>query len=188
MTIETMRSAMESAAAAAGAAEIPEEWRETAFRSALTALLSGGGSGGSSPAERRVAEQHDRHEPLDALSLRLKVDRDALADIVALGADGPELVVPSGRLAGSKMAATAEIALLVAAVRQGAGVDEDWTPVEAVRQVVGLYGKYDPPNFAKHIRGAGDSFSTRGKGKEMEIRLTRPGWERATQLIGRLGG
>jgi hypothetical protein len=98
-----------------------------------------------------------------------------------------DIVISPTKLDNKKMGATKELALLVAAGRQGAAVDE-WTTLDSIRHFAEEFKKYDAPNFARAIRGMGDTFRYTGSGGELKVKLGRPGWEQATALVKGLAG
>jgi hypothetical protein len=111
------------------------------------------------------------------------VSPEALADVFEIDGDAVTLHVASARISATKSQATREVALLVAAARQGSGADDGWTQVAHVREALQNYRRYDTNNFAASLRGATDAFNFRGKGAAQELRLTKPGWEMATDFI-----
>jgi hypothetical protein len=62
----------------------------------------------------------------------------------------PQLIVKSSKM--PKAAAAHDIALLVMATRQVAGLD-DYTEAEVIRETVRRYGKFDSTNFATPDEG-----------------------------------
>ena len=100
-----------------------------------------------------------------------------------------ELVLPPSRFAPAKARATEQIALLVAAARQAAGLDEDgWTSVERIRDACENFKRYDSGNFASAIKGMDDVFTVRGSGRDRRVRMTAPAWQRAKELLSDLVG
>lgn len=170
-------------------AGLPEKWQEQAFGEVLRSLLGGG--------HPRTAERASRGQeagtgslPSSAfggLATRLGVSESALADVFAIEGEEVTLHVASAKLPTIKSKATREIALLIAAARQGAGIDESWTDVSHIRDALAQYNRYDQSNFAKHLREIDDVFNLRGKPVQ-QLRLTRPGWEAATELARALAG
>ena|ERR1022692_114376 len=123
---------------------------------------------------------------LDRLATRSGVSPTALADIFEIQQDTVSLHVASSRIAQSKSGATKEIALLIAAARQGSGVDDSWTAALHIRKTLQDYRRYDTNNFSAYLRQVADAFNFRGKGSAVELRLTKPGWEMAITLIASL--
>jgi hypothetical protein len=168
-------------------ANLPPELQEAAFAQVLRHVLSAT-SRPASPGPSTPLKPTEDSSGLDRLAARVGVTTDALADVFEITDDSVSLHVASSRIASVKSRATTEIALLVAAARQGSGADEAWTAVEHIRQVLQHYKRYDTNNFSAYLRRTGDAFNFRGKGSSSEIRLTQPGWEMATSLIMSLTG
>jgi hypothetical protein len=99
-----------------------------------------------------------------------------------------KLIVASTKLLSDKRAATRQIAVLIAAGRQGSGIDASWTDSKVIREACGDLGKLDSPNFANTLNSMGDVFSFQGKGQVRKVKVIRPGYERATALITELTG
>jgi hypothetical protein len=127
-------------------------------------------------------EQKRVSNPGDGLVARicstLKIERD-VADLI-YDEQGGELnyVISARRLGNGKAEATRQLAQIVVAGRQAAGLEE-WTPSSAIREVVNNYGKFDSANFASHL-GSLDRDSAvlfRGKGAARELKVTRSGIE-----------
>jgi hypothetical protein len=78
------------------------------------------------------------------------------------------------------------IALLVAAGRQAAGMEE-WTQATAIREVCRNFGVLDVANFATEVASLGDVFLVRGKGQSREFKVTRHGYEEAGRMALRIG-
>jgi hypothetical protein len=184
-----IREAIELARSTVEEADLPEGWQERAFGEVLRRLLAG-----DLPiASRFVAHSTEAargavaDSGLARLAARLAVPENALADVFAVEDDDVTLHVASGRISATKSKATREIALLITVARQGAGIDESWTDVSHVRDALSQYSRYDISNFSKYLRDTGDVFNFRGKPVQ-QLRLTRPGWEAAAELVKTLTG
>jgi hypothetical protein len=170
-------------------ADLPQELRETAFAEVLRHMLRAPSR--PSPESRDHVDSpspNGETSGLDRLGARVGVDTSALADLFEIQGDSVSLHVTSSRIPQAKSAATREVALLIAAARQGSGADDAWTSVGHIRDALQDYKKYDTNNFSAYLRRVADAFNFRGKGSSMEIRLTQPGWEIATALIASLAG
>lgn len=118
-------------------------------------------------------------------ALRVTLD---VAELVFAEQDGaPHLVISSKRIAQNKAKAARQIAQLIAAARQSAGLEE-WTSVGTIRQVVSDYGRLDSSNFAASLQQMDDVAVLRGKGLQREIKITRPGIEATAELVRSLAG
>jgi hypothetical protein len=166
---------------------LPVELTETAFREVLRHLLSRTSAPApGKPGAPRTEPTTDT--PLHRLAARLRIDPDALADVFDFDGGEARLHVPSSRISATKSQATRDIALLIAAARQGSGLDESWTSSNPIREALANYNRYDQSNFSANLRAAGDVLNIRGKASATEVRLTQPGWEAATTLIRALTG
>jgi hypothetical protein len=77
--------------------------------------------------------------------------------------------------------------LMQALVRQAGGTP-NITSQNEVRLMVSEYRKLDSANFATHISEMENDFQLVGKGKKRQLKVSRPGWEKAKQLVNSLGG
>jgi hypothetical protein len=145
----------------------------------------------ASPVEpsRRDTEGSDRGAArLEALATRLGVSASRLEDIMSITDDGVQLYAPSSRVSSMKSTAARELALAVVAARQGSGLDDGWTNISEVREVVKQFGRYDESNFSTSVRALGDVLSIKGRGVGAQLRLTQPGWEAAAKVFAQLLG
>jgi hypothetical protein len=182
-----IKEALSAARLVVEEAGLPETWQERAFAEVLRSLLGSQVMSEVAAAVPTKAVPASGSAGLGHLATRLGVSESALADIFVVEEDGVSLYVSSGKLAATKSKATREIALLVAAARQGAGIDDSWTDVAHVRDSLTQYNRYDPSNFSKYLRDTSDVFNLRGKPVQ-QLRLTRPGWEAAVELVKNLTG
>jgi hypothetical protein len=184
-----IKDALSAARLAVENAGLPEAWGDIAFGEVLRSLL---GTQAVSAAPPVVAPGLGKPASgstagLGHLAARLGVSDSALADVFAVEDDNVSLYVASGKLPTTKSKATREVALLIVAARQGAGIDDSWTDVAHVRDALTQYNRYDASNFSKYLRDTGDVFNLRGKPVQ-QLRLTRPGWEAAVELVKSLTG
>ena len=165
-------------------AGLPASWQERAYGEVLRNLLDTGRvATNERPTRTRADETRSPQEStLGRLATRLGVSESALADAFAIDGAEVTLHVASAKLSTTKSKATREIALLIAVARQGAGIDDAWTDVSYIRDALTQYSRYDMSNFSRHLRDIDDVFNLRGKPVQ-QLRLTRPGWEAATELV-----
>jgi hypothetical protein len=189
-TPEEIKEMMMEVVKALEEAGVPDDLRVTAFERAFDALIgTPGESSATTPAALPAAG--DGTPPTDGPSLasiaaRLGLDPELVGEIYYVDGESLGLAVAASKFHAKKAAATQQIALLLAAGRQAGGWDE-WTPASRVRDVAREYGRFDQANFATTMRRMGDVFSFRGRGRDLEVRLTRPGYEQAATLARDLG-
>jgi len=175
-------------------AEVPSELRQVAFGKVFDLLVGGrttptarGNGPGPTPPDAEGTSREG--EPLDGVATRLGVQRDVVDRVYFIEGDRLELVVSPSRLDVAKSRATEQIALLVAAGRQGSGLDQDgWTSVEPIREVCENFKRYDQGNFATTIKDLGSILTVRGTGRDRKLRMTAPAWQKARDLIANLAG
>jgi hypothetical protein len=174
-------------------AGIPADLREIAFgkaidlvaRSAEPELLTG-----PEVTLKREPPVGDDHGPMQRIAKKLKLDAGIVSHVYYVDPDGKnlEIVISASRLPAKFGPAIRELALLVAAGRQAAGIDTEWTSADEIRAVCEHFKRYDAANFATHIQKMDDVFSIKGTPRKREVRMTMPAWEQATALVTRLAG
>lgn len=194
-TPEEIKTMMMEVVKALDEAGVPDDLRVTAFEKAFDAMM--GPTVNASEAPDRTLDQRPgdgsgnaettNGPSLAAIARRLGLDPELVGEIYYVEGDALGLAIASSKLHPKKAAATQQIALLVAAGRQAGGWDE-WTPVGRIREVARDYGRFDVANFAGTIKRMGEAFSFRGRGRDVEVRLTRPGYEQAATLARELSG
>jgi hypothetical protein len=170
-------------------AGVPDDLRVTAFEKAFDAMAGTGGVASAPMPPEPTRDQRDTPTDgpsLGAIASRLGLEPDLVGEIYYVDGDSLGLALAASKFSAKKAAATQDIALLLAGGRQAGGWDE-WTPSGRIRDVARDYGRYDQANFATTIRRMGDVFSFRGRGRDLEVRLTRPGYEHAANLARELG-
>jgi hypothetical protein len=171
-------SLLAEAAQDVDSAGIPQDLRVAAFskavdlRAAKAGLGGNGGSEAKGPGERRVVE--------GGLGARLGVDDELLGELAEIGDNRVDLIFAPSLLPRQKAAAMRDVALLVASIRQAAGVDsEGWTAAGVIREQCREVGVLDQANFATELGKMGAFFSFRGSGRSREVRVNRRGFEEA---------
>lgn len=117
----------------------------------------------------------------------LGLDRDIVEQVFSETDGEPILVVSPRKIASNKAQAAREIAQLISAARQAAGIEE-WTGVGVVRAIVTDYGRLDGGNFASSLQQLENVVVLRGKGQQREIKVTRQGYEAVTDMVRGLAG
>jgi hypothetical protein len=174
-------------------ANVPDDLRVIAFEKTFDALIGtetpgGGSEPGTEVARRGNVESTTTAVPsLGAVASRLGLEPELVSEIFYIAGDSVGLAVASSKLDPKKAAATQQIALLIAAGRQASGLEE-WTHINWIRDACRDYGRFDVANFASTIKRMGGLFGFRGRARQLEVRLTRPGFEQAAELARQLGG
>jgi hypothetical protein len=171
-------------------ANLPEALQAVAFGKVVD-LLSGAGKGSQEKAKLQgstTAGELVQGSPLERIAAKFNLDLDVVDQVLSADAESVHLIVAPGKLASSKTEGTQQIALLIAAGRQAAGLDQEWTSLNDIRGVAEEFKKYDGPNFAKHIRRMENDFNFKGSKQKLEVKVARPGWESAKALIVQLSG
>lgn len=179
-------SALRRAAQTVDEAELADDLRVVAFRHVLG--IESVAVASPTPTTETVAlapRPSSEGGPLDHIVERLKLPSQMVRDIYEQEGSEVKLVVSRSSLTepDSKAASMRDIALLVVAGRQAAGL-EDYTTFEMIRDECRELNVYDQPNFASEV--AKLEFRTRGNGKNKEARANRHHFERVAELISRI--
>ena len=136
----------------------------------------------------KVVEPLRSDDMLGKIAAGLKLDRDKVEQVYAEVEGELDVVISPRRLASDKANATRQLAQILAAGRQLAGIDSEWTPVGKVRETVGEFGKLDGGNFDQYIGtlNRDDACVLKGKGASREIKVTRAGRESIGEMINAL--
>lgn len=186
------------AIAAVNAADVPPELKEAAFSKAVdvimarhTAETSGqmetGESNHAAPAPPPRAAAITAGDLVGLIATRLRMDRETVAEVFDVADGKIDVIVPPRKLAPGKAPATKQLATLVAAARQGADIEE-WTEADEIRRFVEDFKRYDSANFASTLKEMDDIFRIRQTGRKISVKLGRPGWNRAAELVATLAG
>lgn len=170
--------------------ELPENLQAVAFGKAVDLLSRGVDISGSrartESGSNGPSTDGSELSPLKLIAARLDIDLETVREVYYERDGTPELGISPTKLEPSMKGGTTQLALLVAAARQAAQL-EDATSIELIRSVASDYKKYDSKNFTRAIATMADDVVA-NRGRLKEIRLSRPGWEHAKALISRLGG
>jgi hypothetical protein len=181
---DEVKRLMMEAVQAVEEAKVPDDLRATAFEKSFDALL---GAGTADEQETRRETPTPRVMPspdgpsLDAIAVGLGLELALVEEMYYADGDSLSLTVASSKFDPRKAGATQQIALLLAAGRQAGGWDQ-WTEVGHIRDACREYGRFDVANFATTVKRMGDVFSFRGRARQLEVRVTRPGFEKAAAL------
>lgn len=137
--------------------------------------------------DAKIAEGKTNAGLLDRVADRLRLDRATVADVFDDSDGTIDVIVAPRKLDPAKARATKQLALLVVAARQAAELEE-WTDVDEIRRLAEDFKKYDSANFASAIKEMQDDFRFKQVGRRITVKLGRPGWERAAEMVRRLAG
>jgi hypothetical protein len=188
---KNLEEVLRAAVAAVDAAEVPDDLRPAAFGKAVDLLSSKMDEPAPSVEVTTPANALDQTasegDPIGSIASTLGIDRQLVDDTYYVDDDGGiRLSVGSTKLAAVEQEAQKEIALLLAAGRQGGGLEE-WTKTKHIRESASDYSKMNH-HFAENMSEMDDEFSFKGKGATRELKLKIVGRERAAALIRRLQG
>jgi hypothetical protein len=172
-------------------ADVPERL-EAAALPALIELLGRQQQAGPTPTTALVPYQPEgglavsNGHLLERLAGKLALPVDVVEGVYTSDGSTVEISVHPGRLPRSRSTGTKALALLITAMRQAAG-DEEFTSVNEIRRIAQEYDRYDGPNFASAINEMRGSFLVKGTARQRQLKLTRPGWQQAADLVRELG-
>jgi hypothetical protein len=190
-----VREVLVAALKAVDDAKLPPELQAVAFGKAVDLVAARAGS--PVPQMQPVRRDHAAGEqpaaessPLDRIAARLKLEVEVVQDVYHYDDErGLQIVVSPRKLEKQLGGAAKQLALLVAAGRQASGLEDgEWTDIAEIREVCQEYKKLDPSNFAAHIKSMKDEFNLRGSGQKRLVKVTRPGWDAARELVEKLAG
>jgi hypothetical protein len=192
-----VKAILAEAAKAVDEANVPEALRQSAFEKAVDLLAASQGAGaaiqpppsGSGGTGRiaGAAAAVDDGTLLSKVGVRLKIGMESIGEVLHEKDGRFDIIVPPAKLAAGKAPGMKQLALIVAAARQGAELD-DFTDMEHIRHFAIEFNKYDSANFSTDLKDLEDELRYRKEGRKMFVKLTRVGWERAATLIRQLGG
>jgi hypothetical protein len=189
MRPDEVKQIIKEAVKAVEEANVPDDLRVTAFEKSIEALIGAPDSGSDVAARDEgrlpVLAATSNGPSLEAVASRLGLDRGLVEEVYYVDENGLGLALAPSKFQSKKAAGTQQIALLLAAGRQAGGW-EDWTPVGHIRTACRDYGRFDAANFATTIKRMGDVFGFRGRARQLEVRVTRPGYEQAADLARNL--
>lgn len=169
-------------------AGVPRELRAAALPAVIELVarqVPGSTSLALVPFEPQASQPIAGAHLLEKLAGRLSVPTEVVEGVYTTDGSSVDISVHPGRLPRSRSAATKALALLITAYRQTG--DEEFTPVDEIRRVAQEYDRYDGPNFASAIGEMRGSFLVKGSARQRSLKLTRPGWTQAADLIRELG-
>jgi hypothetical protein len=198
-----VKKILKQALDAVAGAGIPDDLKPLAFEKAIDlyagsgaipaagggrATGGGGGDGGGSSSSGAGAALAEESTAIQTIGAKMKIDGATADEVYEIDDEGLRIVLGTSKFEPAKRAATKQLALLYAAGRQAAGLEE-WTPVKDVREIVKDFNRFDTANFAYTIAQMDDVFLFRGSSAQSrEVKVNRHGYEQAAELIRQLTG
>lgn len=199
---EAITEALKAAHKAVKDSGIPKELQAVALGKASDAFLGNAtppppaapqGSGKTDPppaADKTTSRASpDTRTPIGKIAAELKLDEGEVADVFEI--DGEELLLTLRRdqLSEQKGPAMRQVALLVSAGRQAAGLDEDRTHTDLIRAACTDLGVLDKNAYRDEMGKLGNYVTSKAKGQfGREFRVTRHGKNEAASLVKRMTG
>lgn len=177
-------AALEAAVAAVKAAKVPKDLRVAAFNAAFYGSEVGASNTPESPRTPK-SPSGTQSQSAGTIATKLGVDGDLVDQVFDLDEDGVHLTIQRGRLSDQKKVAQQEIARLLVAGRQAAGIEE-WTAIGLVTQAVHDRGVHDA-NFSRNVGALdGDGIRFRGSKTKRELKMNQVGFEKAAEVVRRI--
>jgi len=178
---------LQDAAALVEEAGLPAELRSAAFGKAFD-MLTGATAALEASSPVGTGAPVDQGDLLGRIATRLKVERDLIDDTYEVDDDGNlSLSIAKSRLEAGKAGATKQIATLLAAGRQAAGIETS-TPNSIVRAAVEAYGRYDSPNFSATVKELDDILSFPGSGRDWQVKVRKASFGEVGTLLRAIHG
>ena len=65
---------------------------------------------------------------------------------------------------------------------------KEWTDADEIRRFVEDFKRYDSANFAASLKEMDEIFRIKQSGRKITLKLGRPGWDKAAELVATLAG
>lgn len=198
-TPDAVTRLLRAAAQSVEDAEVEQGLREVAFGKAFDALVntipssaaghasSGGRANTRAPGSPTSEAPPDGTTLLGKIAAKLKVSVSQVEGVYEERGGELHLAVPRGKLPDGKRPATREIALLVAAGRQAAELEEQ-TSTQTIRDECVNSGVLSKNHFAEDVASLGDYVAYKAVGRGRELRVIRPGYDEAGKRVLRISG
>jgi hypothetical protein len=188
---DDLAQAIREAAEAVAAADVPDDLREVAFSKALDAKLglgvgapSAGSGGGTSGASGHTTESTT--DAIVKIARKCNVATDQVDKVLEEDGDAIHITASRSKFAQSQKQGMQQVALLISAARQAAGLDEDATPLSVIKDHCDEVGVLDEGNFSRHMAERRDGVRVRGPNRRRELKVNNSGFEAAGKLISDL--
>lgn len=196
MDHDELASQLNTAAELVEAAGLPDDLRAVAFAKVLETIMrpapgnrvgTASNAQTGSRAQTGGTETSDHGDAMARLATKLGIDPATAAKAYDIDEDGLHVVVAPSRLHANVTTAMRQVARLVAAGRQAAGLDLEWTAVSEIRRICEDRGRFSSGHFAEQVAQLdGHGFRLRGSGQARELKANATGFEDAGQLVKEL--
>lgn len=184
-----LKEALRQAAKIVEEAGIPDDLRATAFQWAVDSLMTPLADVASTPASPRrgPATGAGSGAGITAIAQKLGLPVELVGEVFEVKDGVLDVILGYSRIADGVAAGARQLAVLVVAGRQAAGIDADgWTHVSEIRAICKEFNKFDQANFASTVVALDQWFGISGSGQSRKVKMTRAGWEQAAQLVTEL--
>lgn len=184
-----LTEALKEAARIVEEADLPTDLRAAAFQKAVDSLMGPLVAAASPPVFDTPSSSIGRgaQSGIQAIAQKLGLPVEVVSEVFEIKDGALDVILGYSRIAAGAAAGTRQLAVLVAAGRQAAGIDADgWTPVSGIRSICKEFNKFDQANFASTVVEMDQWFSISGTGQSRKVKMTRAGWEQATLLVAEL--
>ena len=169
--------------------EIPEPKQEIAF-GAIFAFLAQGGtvSGPAAPEDQPgPAAADERATGLAGIAKALKVDEETASYLYDIDGRDLDLTIARDDLSSDRATAMREVALLVVAGRQAAGIDKDRTDSNQVRKQGVHLGVMAKNTFRQEMGALNPQVTSKPQGRSgRALKITRIGYDAAGRIAQRI--
>jgi hypothetical protein len=176
---DRIHSILADAVADVEKAGVPDDLREAAFNAAVALRTAGSTGSAAAPAAAAAVAGRGHEDWHGRVASALGVPTADVDEAFDLDDNRLRLTIAPSRLPRQRATAMKDVALLISAARQAAGIDADgWTSVDVIRDECRELGVLDANNFAAEIQ-LRDVMSQRGRGRSRQLKITRRGYEQA---------
>lgn len=195
----TVTDLLRSAVKTLDDASVPEELRKVAFEKSFDALagntaistadenVSGRGPG-DADAQRTTPSPVVTSTSIGKIAAAMGVDEEAAGHVFEVSGDELVLTVTRDQLGEGRVEAIREVALLVAAGRQAAGLDEDRTHTTKVRREAEQFNVVAKNTFQLEMGRLTPLVTVKKVSMGRELKITRQGNMEAGKIVTRITG
>jgi hypothetical protein len=188
--IETARDLANQTWEVLQSSDIPEPKQEIAFGAVFAFLAEGGGAAGPSAPEGGrpgPAASDEQATGLAGIAKALKVDEETASYLFDIDGRDLDLTISREVLSSDRATAMREVALLVVAGRQAAGIDKDRTDSNHVRNQGVHLGVMAKNTFRQEMGALNPQVTSKPQGRfGRALKMTRIGYDAAGRIAQRI--